>query len=53
VAANSLAVQRGIATDRFADDAGEVRSHRYDYLAVFGNRDGSWILTHFISNMIE
>jgi ketosteroid isomerase-like protein len=53
VASDHLAVQRGIASDSFESKAGEKAGHRYNYLAVFGDREDGWKLTHFISNMIE
>jgi ketosteroid isomerase-like protein len=52
VATDTLAIQRGIASDSFVRD-GETRGHRYNYLAVFGTRDDGWLLTHFVSNMID
>lgn len=52
VATDSLAIQRGIASDTFVRD-GERSGHRYNYLAVFGKRDDGWRLTHFVSNMID
>lgn len=48
-----LAVQRGIASDSFQTGEGETRGHRYNFLAVFGMRGDRWLLTHFVSNMID
>jgi hypothetical protein len=53
IASDHLAVQRGVASDSFESKAGEQAGHRYNYLAVFGDRGEGWMLTHFISNMIE
>jgi ketosteroid isomerase-like protein len=50
---SDLAIQRGVASDSFTNQAGEATGHRYNYLAVFGRRDGAWKLTHFISNAIS
>ncbi len=53
VADTTLAIQRGIASDSFTTEQGEAKGHRYNFLAVFGKRDGGWCLTHFVSNMID